>query len=217
MKFVSPRHFVDDQFPPRLRQLIPTTLKTAYRAAEEIIADNPILSMADIRGERGRIISYAVDLGFNRLVESGALPFDKSWEWFERPTGRYLALRPSHSIITISQIADPVKQPRNVLFRANARVSNAPFFDLPEFEDENNVDGLPHIILTHGYQSLNFSHLCVPDPVHQNGYRFRTSNLLEMPHEIEPEGPPPEDTDTDFENLNLLKEDIAKWRRDHGG
>jgi hypothetical protein len=217
MNIVSPRCFVDDQFPPRLRHLIPTTLKTAYRAAEEIIAGIPLLSMAKKRGESGRIISYAVDFGFNRLVESGALPFDKSWESFARPTGRYLALRPSHSIITISQIADPLKQPRNVLFRANARISNAPFFDLPEFENESNVEGAPHILLTHGYQSLNFSHLCIPDPVHQNGYRYRTDNLLKTPHEIESEGPPPEDTDTDFENLNLLKEDIAKWRRDHGG
>jgi hypothetical protein len=217
MRPVNPRHFVDDQFPQRLRPLIPTTLKTAYRAAEGLIADNPILAMAERRGERGRIISLAVDFGFERLVDSGALPFDKSWEWFERPTGKYLALRPSHSIITISQIADPRKQPRNVLFRQCARVNNAPFFDLPEFADEGEVAGEPHILITHGYQDLNFAHLCMPDPDHRKGYRFRSDNLLNLPHEIETEGPPPEDTEVDFESIALLKEDIARFRRDHGG
>jgi hypothetical protein len=77
MNFVSPRHFVDDQFPPRLRHLIPTTLKTAYRDAERIIADTPILSMAEKRGERGRIIAYAVDFGFNgsNVPREDILPF----------------------------------------------------------------------------------------------------------------------------------------------
>jgi hypothetical protein len=38
-----------------------------------------------------------------------------------------------------------------------------------------------------------------------------------LPHEIETEGPPPEDTEVDFESIALLKEDIARFRRDHGG
>ena len=213
---VNPQHFVDDQFPQRYRHLIPTTLKLAYRAAQDLIADNPILSMAELRGEGGRLIAYAVDFGFSRLVDSGALPFDKSWEWFERPTGRYLALRPSHSIITISQIEDATKQPRNVLFRQTARISNETFLDLPGFADEGEVVGEPHILITHGHQTLKFAHLCMPDPSHNKGYRFRSENLLRLPHEIEPEGPPPEDTDVDLESLNLLKEDIEKFRRDHG-
>jgi len=213
---VSPRHFLEDQFPSRFRHLIPSTLKSAYRAAADLIADNPILAMADERRERGRIISWAVDLGFNRLVETGALPFDKSWEWYERPTGRYLALRPSHSVITISQIADPTKQPRNVRFRQTARVSNEPFLDLPEFDSENDISGEPHILITHGHQDLNFSHLCIPDPDHRKGYRFRSENLLYLPHEIVFEGPPAEDTDIDLDAVATLKEDIERARRDNG-
>lgn len=214
---VNPRHFVKDQFPEHLRPLIATTLKTAYRVVDRWVAEEPAFQTPVVDWNRGRLVAWAVDFGFFKLVESGALPFDFSWEFFARPTGRYLALRPSHSVITISQIADPLVQPRNVVFRENARVSNSPFFDLPEFADEGRVEGLPHILLTHGHQSLTFSHLCLPDPDHKMGYRFRTANLMEMPHEVEPEGPPPEDTDTDFENLGLLKDDIAKWRRDYGG
>ncbi|MGD1877212.1 MAG: hypothetical protein ACFB13_06905 [Kiloniellaceae bacterium] len=217
MNTVDPCQFVDDQFPVQFRPLIATTLKTAYKTAGRLVADEPFLQTPTAEWNKGRIVSWAVDYGFFKLVETGALPFDCSWEYFAKPTGRYLALRPSHSVVTISQIADPTQQPRNVVFRAIARISNTPFFDLPEFQDEGKIDGLPHILLTHGHQDLRFSHLCIPDPLHHRGFRYRTRNLLNMPHEIEPEGPPPEDTDTDFENLNLLKEDIAKWRRDHGG
>lgn len=214
---VNPSQFVDDQFPANFRPLVATALKTAYRTVDLWIASEPAFQTPVVSWNRGRLISWAVDFGLFKLVESGALPFDFSWEYFARPTGRYLALRPSHSIVTISQIADAKEQPRNVVFRANARISNSPFFDLAEFADEVRVDGLPHILLTHGHQNLSFSHLCIPDPQHTNGYRYRTANLLEMLHEVKPEGPPPENTDTDFENLNLLKDDIAKWRMDHGG
>lgn len=172
--------------------------------------------MAERRGERGRIISYAVDRGFSRLVESGALPFDMSWESFGRPTGKFLALRPSHSVITISQIVEPHKQPRNVVFRQNARVSNQPFLDIPGLVSEKEIGGEPHILLTHGHQDLNFSHLCIPDPVHSFGYRFRTENLLHQPHEISSVGPPPEDTDVDPDALASLKEEVDKFRKDHG-
>lgn len=217
MQPVSPRHFIDDQFPDDFKPLIATTLRTAYRTVDRWVEEEPAFQVPTAEWNRGRLISWAVDFGFFKLVENGTLPFDFTWEFFARPTGRYLALRPTHSIITISQIADPTLQPRNVVFRENARVSNSPFFDLPEFADEGKVDGIPHILLTHGHKALTFSHLCIPDPDHRKGYRFRTTNLLDVLHEVKPEGPPPEDTDTDFENLGLLKDDIAKWRRDHGG
>lgn len=216
MTCINPRVFVDDQFPAELRSLVPTTLRAAYRAAEELIADSPIASIAERRGERGRIVAWSVDLAFSKLVETGALPFDKSWEAFEKPTGRYLALRASSSTITISQIADPAKQPRNVRFRENRRMSNQPFLDLPGFESDGPLSGEPHILLTHGYQELTFSHLCMPDPDHRNGYRYRSENLLGIPHAVETQGPPEEDTDFDLDELALLKEEVERYRRDHG-
>ena len=157
----------------------------------------------------------SVDFGFVRLIKTGALPFDFSWDYFARPTGRYLSIRASHSIITISQISDPTKQPRNAIFRENHRLNNQLFLDIPELFDDD-LTGLPHLLITHGYQSLDFVYLCVPDPIHTNGYRFRTGNLLNAPHEVCSEVPAPENTDTDFENLNLLKEDIERWTKDHG-
>jgi hypothetical protein len=208
---MNPRLFTEDQFPLEFRPLVPPALKTAYKAVDDLLADNPILGMAVKRGERGRLVDFA----FNRLVESGALPFDKSWEYFERPTGRYLALRPSHSVITISQIVDPTKQPRNVLFRKNKRLSNQPFLELDGFSNNEEIGGEPHILLTHGHKELNFSHLCVPDPDHKKGYRFRSENLLHLPHEVKAEGPPPEDTDIDLDELATLKEEIERHRRDN--
>ena len=215
MEPINPRQFLDDQFPAKFWPLIPSTLRTAYRHAEQLISNESILQIESAQDNRGRIISYAVDFGFVRLIKTGALPFDFSWDYFARPTGRYLSIRALHSIITISQVSDPTKQPRNAIFRENHRLNNQLFLDLPEFSDDN-LTGLPHLLITHGYQSLDFTYLCVPDPIHTNGYRFRTGNLLNAPHEVCSEVPAPENTDTDFENLNLLKEDIERWTKDHG-
>jgi len=214
---VNPKEFLEDQFPRRFWPLIPTTLRTAYKAAERLAASDPILQIESAKDNHGRVISWATDLGFKRLIETGQLPFDYRWQPFTQPTGRYLEIRLSHSVATISQVADPAAQPRSVRFRENGRVNNEPFFDLPEFEAEKEVTGLPHLLIVHGHQELNFAHLAVPHPQHHRNYRFRTNNLLRMPHEIPSEGPAVEDTDTDFDAMNLLKEEIEKWRRDHGG
>ncbi|MDQ0324227.1 hypothetical protein J2R99_000076 [Rhodopseudomonas julia] len=191
-------------------------MKTAYQTVEKIVADEPVFQVPSAVDNRGRIVAWAVDLAFVRLIDSGRLPFDYQWKTFNHPTGRYLEIRPSHSVVTISQVADPKKQPRSVRFRENGRMNNEPFFPLPEFADEQEIKGFPHLLLVHGHQQLNFAHLTVPHPMHHRDYRFRTDNLLHMAHEVPTSGPPVEDTDTDFESTELLKQDIEKWRKDHG-
>ncbi len=116
--------FLKDQISAPLRSLVPSTLKTAYEAAALLIEQEPILSVNSAKDNRGRIIQWAVDLGFERLVRSGQWPFDFRWSYFERPTGRYLEILPSHYIVTISQIDNPIKQPRDVSFRANKRLNS---------------------------------------------------------------------------------------------
>lgn len=116
--------FLLDQIPTHLRPAIPATLKLAYSAASVLIESEPILQVPSARDNRGRIIQWSVDLGFQRVCESGEWPFDFRWRLFERPTGRYVEIRPSHSVVTISQVSDPKKQPRDVRFRANKRLNN---------------------------------------------------------------------------------------------
>lgn len=207
-------HFLVDQMPMVLRQMIPSTLKSAYRAAEIVIENEPILKVASAQDNRGRIISWAVDLGFEKLVQSGQWPFDCRWRSFEKPTGRYLEIVLSHSLLTISQVGDPKNQPRDVRFRANKRLSNQGFLDFPEFRKEQEICGLPHVLLVHGYQDLAFAHLGIPNERHADGYIYRTPNLLNMPHEVTSPEPPPEDTD--IEAVMTLRDQIDKWRRDSG-
>jgi hypothetical protein len=119
--------FMRDQISAPQRSLVPSTLKTAYEAAALLIEQEAILSVTSAQDNRGRIIQWAVDLGFERLVKSGQWPFDCRWTFFERPTGRYLEILPSHSVITISQVDNPSKQPRDVRFRANKRLNDRVF------------------------------------------------------------------------------------------
>jgi hypothetical protein len=209
---VSAEQFLADQFPIRLRPLIPTTLKTAYAAAQSLIDGEPILQVES--AQAGRVISWATDLAFQRLITTNQLPFDFRWRDFAKPTGRYLEIRLSHSVLTISNVADPRKQPRNVVFRANARLNNEPVFDFDELRDEFEVRGEPHFLMLHGHQELNFAHLAVPHPLRKRNFIHRSPNLLMMPHEVPSDLPPVEDTDV--ETTISLKEEIEKWRRDNG-
>jgi hypothetical protein len=214
MDVVSAEHFLLDQFPLRLRPTIPTTLKTAYAAAGLLISQEPILQVKSADDNRGRVVQWAVDLAVERLINTGQWPFKFEWKKFFKPTGHYLEVRLSHSVLTISQVSDPTKQPRNVVFRENARLTNEPFFDLDEFRSETEFHGLPHFLLVHGHQELTFAHLAVPHSQHHRDYIYRTSNLMNMPHEVPQEEPPVEETE--LELVMRLKDEIEKRMKENG-
>jgi hypothetical protein len=150
------------------------------------------------------------------LITSGQWPVDCRWSPFVRPTGTFLEVVLSHSVLTVSQVKDPTKQPRDVHFRRNMRMSRQGWFaGFPKPKSDDSTQGLPHLLMLHGHQSLDFCHLAVPSPKHQQGFVYRSSNLMLLPHLVAPVGPPTEDTD--HEAVMTLKEEIDKWRKDHGG
>ena len=202
-----------DQITIAQQSLVPPTIKQAYEAADILIREFAILNVPSAQDNRGRIIQWAVDLSFQRLAESQQWPFDFRWRFFDRPTGRCLEILPSHSVVTISQVTDPTRQPRDVLFRANKRLNGQGWLQGMQPEDIK-TSGIPHILLLHGHQAPDFAHLGIPRAELEAGYYYRTSNLMLMPHVVVTPEPPPEDTD--FEAVMTLKEEIDKWRRDNG-
>lgn len=214
MDTVSAEQFLADQISPVARALVPPTLKSAYAAAGLLIREEPILQVASAEDNRGRLVAWAVDLAFEKLLQSKQWPFDYQWRDFAQPTGRYLEIRLSHSALSISQVANPGRQPRNVVFRENGRLNNEPFFDLEEFREEGEVHGLPHFILIHGHQDLTFAHIGVPHSVYRRDWIYKTPNLLNLPHPVASDLPAAKSTD--FEATMSLKEEIEKWRKDHG-
>lgn len=212
---VNPEDFIKDQIPRSQWPVIPTICRQAYAAAADLAKDQPILEVTSAKDNRGRLISWAVDFGFERAVKSGAIPCDYKWSDFALPTGRYLELRFSHSTASVSQVSDPRRQPRNVVFRENARLHTQGVFDLEELKEEQRIHGLPHFLIIHGHQELNFVHLGVPCANSKTKWAWRSANLMRIPHAVPDDRPPPEVTDTDFEEVNLLKEDIEKWIRDN--
>lgn len=202
--------FLLDQISIPQRALIPQTLKIAYDAAALAVKDEPIFNVPSAIDNRGRVIQWSVDLAFQRLITSRKWPFEFRWREFEKPTGRYLEILPSHCAMTISQVADPAKQPRDVKFRMNKRMSGQGWLAgmKPDYEESA---GLPHVLLLHGHQTLNFAHLAIPKGDHESGFHHRTKNLMLMPHVIpEPEVPI---EDTDIEAVMTLKEEIDEWRK----
>lgn len=193
-------------------------LRSAYAAAEELIRDNPILQVKSAEDNRGRVIAWAVDFAIERAVQTGAIQCDCRWRSFDEPTGRYLELLFAHSRVTVSQVANPSRQPRNVGFRENARLSNGQMtfeFASDVIDKEDVAASPPHILFLHGHQSLQFSHFAVPSPTSKKKYLWRSQNLMTLPHEVPIDGPAPENTDYDLAEMQLLKERIERWRKDN--
>lgn len=214
MQPVSAKHFVDLEFPAAHRALVPSALQTAYAAVDALYKQDPLFGVRSAVIGKGHVIAWAVDLQFERLIKSKQLPYDYRWVPFEKPTGEYLQIRLSASTLSISQLADPLAIPRHAHFRQNRILSNAPFLDLEELKDEQRVNGLPHLILGHGYQKLSFAEIGVLDPEPKNfGWIYRTPNLLNEVRAVELELPKEEATDA--EAVITLKEEITKWVRDH--
>jgi hypothetical protein len=203
--------FLLDQIPVPQRAVIPTTLKSAYDAFKQLVKDEPILNVESARQNWGRFIQFSVDLAFERLVESGRWGQGCTWKSFSKPTGRFLEVAFSHSTLTISQVADPTKQPRDVGFRENLRTRSQMCMEF--IKDDEPPSGPIHILLLHGHQELTFAHLAIPEPEIRRGFQTRTGNLLAMPHEVTQ--PEPAMEDTDFELVMQIKTEIDRWRRDN--
>lgn len=208
--------FLQDQISLAQRSLIPVTMKTAYEAADILIKETAILNTPSAKYNRGRIIQHSVEAAFERLVQSGQWPFDYRWSIFKRPTGKYLEILPSHCSVTISQVADHRRQPRNVCFRANKRASGQMWLTgLSNPEDDQVDTGIPHVLLLHGHQEPNFAYLAMPNADHGKGFYYKSGNLMLMPHAISTPEYPVEQTD--IEAVMTLKEQIDKRRKDNDG
>lgn len=150
-----PSEFLKDQIPSQVWPIFPTVFRTAYAAAEDLAKSDPILQVESAKDNKGRLISWAVDFGLKRAIDSGLLPFTYAWKSFAKPTGRYLELRLSHSTASVSQVENPKFQPRSVVFRENARLRSPGLF--PEIDKAEAITGTPHFLIVHGYQELTFA------------------------------------------------------------
>lgn len=209
---VDAGHFLNDQISPAQRSLIPTTLRQAYAAAEKLATETPILDVPSAQDQRGRIRSWAADLAFEKLIKTGVWPFDYTWAWFGKPTGRYLQIRTEAATLSISLVDDPSKPPRHVKFRRNNAFANMPAL-FPEMNDDLKIEGRPGFVLAHGHKTPEFAHLGMAHPERRE-WLYRTMNLMKTPHAIEDDLPPVEAEDE--EAILSLKQEIEKWLRDNG-
>ena len=218
MNVSTAEQFLLDQIPLHVQRLLPSKLKLAYQAAEEHIKATPMLQIPTAADDRGRIISWAVDFAVKGLIESGEWQADFRWQLFARPTGCYLEVRLPHSTLSISQVQFWKDQPRNVVFRQNARLGNTQL-SLPGFEsaeDNDSVAGCPSFLLVHGHKELEFAHIGVPHQFHERGYIYQTPNLMRMLYEVALSDLPPPEPKRNVDELLSLKAEIEKWQRDNG-
>lgn len=197
--------FLYGEVSPELHPLIPSALRRAYAAANEIVDRHPQLATPGGRYQRGDLIALAADYEFEQLIKTGSLPFEPSWEYYARPTGKHFVMRSPRAHLTISQVDDPELRPRNAVYRNKLSLPNGRYlFDYMNEEIErDNERRLIHIV--HGYQSLTFAHLTLPHP-HQNMNVWSSQNLMKIPHVVssdlpKAEGPSESPNPEALENL----------------
>jgi len=197
--------FLYGEVPPELHPLIPSALRRAYAAANEMIDRHPQLTTPGGRYQRGDLIALAADYEFEQLIRASSLPFEPSWEYYARPTGKHFVMRSPRAHLTISQVDDPELRPRSAVYRNKFSLPNGRYlFDYMNEEIErDNERRLIHIV--HGYQSLTFAHLTLPHP-HQNKNVWSSQNLMKIPHVVssdlpKAEGPSESPNPEALENL----------------
>ena len=218
MTIHTAERFLSSQIPLRIQRLFPHKLKLAYEAVDQIFAAHPWLQIPTARDNRGRLISWAVDWVIKGLIESGEWPVDYRWQLFAQPTGHYLEVILPHSTMSISQVKFWQEQPRSVVFRENARLSNRQMdFWKPTDEDdgEEGARGPLSLLMVHGYKDLEFAHIGIPHQHHHHGYIYQTPNLLGLLHVAPAPDVPPPEAAVDIDELLTLKADIEKWQRDN--
>jgi hypothetical protein len=215
MRSAKAKAFLDNQLPAKYRAELPQAFVSAYQAVEVLAKDEPILNVESARINRGHLRAWGADLAVERLLRSGKWPFDFDWANYGRPTGKWLRVRLPSSTLSISQVARPKLIPREADFRTNNVLNNMPFLDIGDFRDEEKIRGLPHFLLAHGYQGLDFIHVGLPHPhAADHGYIYQTPNLLNQVRTIEADLPPPEAADA--QAVVELVEELKKWWQDNG-
>ena len=202
--------FIEAEVPILVRALFPQALSAAYQAVEDLVNENPILQVPSF--QKGDLIAAATDFALYNLVNSKRWPdVTASWEWFSRPTGRYLEIRTKNARTSVSQLTFIDQPPRHAIFRKNARFYNQRFL----FEEMTPPStDIPHLVIGHGYQDLAFIVVGMPHPDKPDVWLDRSKNVFDELYVIENGLAPVEAADA--EAVLSLKELIKKQAKEYG-
>lgn len=219
MQPVTAKDYVESEFPIRERIKLPPAFEAAYNAVDKLYRDDPLFEVTSAQFGKGHVVSWAVDLQIERMIKGGQLAYDYRWVPFEKPTGRFLQLRLAASTLSICQLPQATAIPRPADYRSNRILNNQLWLDLPEFEEEKRVTGLPHLILSHGCQALTFVQVGLLNRYQSQLYwSYRTPNMMKLPRAVTPDIPPAEAPDIEIEvSLRELKEEIIRFVKDGHG
>lgn len=185
--------FIEQEVPLPDRALFPQAFGAAYRAVEELISDTPFLQCPPAQLAKGHLVAWAVDFAVCQLIESGRWKVEGfEWDWFTKPTGKYLKIFTKRAILTVNQLVDTSCQPRPADFRENDGYD--PQAKLALYPDEKDLTSIrrPHLLLIHGYHKLDFIHVAMPNPEKQPVWLGLSRNILDDLHDINSQVAPPE-------------------------
>ena len=198
---------IESEIPLQTRIILPKIFQRAYQAADQLVSENKILQCPS--AQVGHLRTWASDYALAQAIESGELPVeDYSWEWYVKPTGQYLQIYTKKAVLTVNQLQDVSKRPRDAKFRENASYNNQPYL-FPELEPPKKAVGKAHLIIAHGYHALAFIHIGMPSP-DDAGFPWLglTKNILDEIYVVSNDTAPVEAED--IKPVLTIKESIKK-------
>ena len=129
----------------KVRAHVPAALKAAYDCVSALAADAEFLRLPSV--QLGHLRAWAAELAVKHLVDTGKWPFDYEWQPYKNKTGNWLRLRLSNSMMSVHQLGDPSKMPRQADYRTNGFLNNQGVLGFPELVQEERLAGLPHLLL----------------------------------------------------------------------
>lgn len=214
---VEVEDFFKKQLPKKYWSTITDQIRNAYSAVKSLSEQTPFLNVQSAKQNYGTFCSIAVDYAIERAIENGAIPCESKWVYFDKPTGKYLELQFSHSTASVSLVHNPKSRPRDVRFRENKRLGSPDLFSQITPVDRS-AKAAPHFLLIHGREVVapKFAHFGLPSAKPRKQWEWLSDNLMNFPHIVAAREPSIEDTESDFEEIEILKEEIERWRKDNG-
>ena len=206
--------FIEQQVPLVHRALLPKPFSAAYAAVEDLVREVPFLQCPPAKLARGHLTAWAVDFAVSQMIESGSWTVEGyDWPWFAKPTGKYLRIFTKDAILTINQLPDTVHRPRYADFRENDGYSE----QISLFPEEKNLGDKrrPHLLLLHGYHSLDFINIAMPNKEKYPVWLGMSKNVLQEIHDISVDLVPAEGPKT--VSPGTIKEELKKKIHDNHG
>lgn len=162
MKYVNPEAFINNEIGVKSQKKLLKAISDAYKDSVRIIEKHESLNWLGGKEILPYIRRALIEYEIMKLCENNLLPYDYRMSPNKIDNCHHLELRTENCILTISHINRREALPRKAIFRKNLNIFNN---QISLWDEEYELDGPYHLILTHGVKGKHpeFIYIGMPD------------------------------------------------------